>query len=234
MKTIKTLLLVGMTPFLLSSLTSCTDYQDEIDALDVRVDYLESLVNKVNDNIAALQKIMNTVTNSGHITNIEPLNDEVGGYRVYVQWIKQGPNGEVIITNEQFDIHNGQSASMPKITVGRNPDDPSDLNYYWFIDGTILKDPNGNYVQANGNNGVTPKVRINPDNNHWEISSDGGNTWEDTGVSATGKNGNDGNNGADAPILVRVLSVDYVAGEVKLQVLGQNGEVSTITVPLVP
>ena len=43
----------------------------------------------------------------------------------------------------------------------------------------------------------TPMLRINETNNKWEISTDGGKTWKNTGVSATGENGADGTNGAN-------------------------------------
>ena len=234
MKTIKTLLLVGLTPFLLSGLTSCTDYQDEIDALDVRVAYLESLASKVNDNIVALQKIVNTISNSGYIKNVETTQE---GCIIYVEWIKQKADGTFVTSNDFFIIQNGKpgtDATMPNITLEK---DPSDGNYYWKLNGDWLKDSNGNRVQANG---ISPQVKIDPSNNHWYISSDGGKTWEDTGVEATGQKGNDGQDGQDgqdgdnAPILVRVVSVDYINGYVTLEVLGQSGQVSTIKVPLIP
>ena len=41
----------------------------------------------------------------------------------------------------------------------------------------------------------TPMLRINETNNKWEISTDGGKTWKNTGVSATGENGTNGTNG---------------------------------------
>ena len=43
----------------------------------------------------------------------------------------------------------------------------------------------------------TPMLRINEQNNKWEISTDGGKTWKNTGVSATGENGTNGTNGAN-------------------------------------
>jgi hypothetical protein len=43
----------------------------------------------------------------------------------------------------------------------------------------------------------TPMLRINEKNNKWEISTDGGKTWKNTGVSATGENGTNGTNGAN-------------------------------------
>ena len=40
-------------------------------------------------------------------------------------------------------------------------------------------------------------MRINTNNRHWEVSTDGGRTWSDTGVKADGDDGKDGRNGLD-------------------------------------
>ncbi len=47
---------------------------------------------------------------------------------------------------------------------------------------------------------TAPRLRINPENNYWEVSYDDGSTWESMGVAATGvagKDGKDGVNGKD-------------------------------------
>lgn len=47
---------------------------------------------------------------------------------------------------------------------------------------------------------TTPRLRINPENNYWEVSYDDGSTWESMNVAATGvagKDGKDGVNGKD-------------------------------------
>lgn len=44
---------------------------------------------------------------------------------------------------------------------------------------------------------VVPQVRINEITRHWEISTDGGKTWQDMGVYADGKDGKDGKDGLD-------------------------------------
>ena len=46
-----------------------------------------------------------------------------------------------------------------------------------------------------GKDAIAPRIRINMDNNHWEISADGGVTWQDLGVKATGADGVKGENG---------------------------------------
>ena len=234
MKTIKTLLLVGLTPFLLSGLTSCTDYQDEIDALDGRVAYLESLVSKVNDNIAALQKIVNTLKNSGSVKSVTQTET---GYVITIQWIKQNPDGTITTYEEAFPVFNGNNgadAKMPNITVGRNPNDPTDTNYYWFIDGKPVTSPTGDLIRANGvdgvdgNDGITPKVRINPETNQWEVSTDGGNKWDPIGPAT-------GNNGKDAPILLQLSDIDNINGWVYFAFYDPDGNYrGTIKLPYLP
>ena len=50
---------------------------------------------------------------------------------------------------------------------------------------------------ANGNDGITPQLRINAETNYWEVSYDEGETWDSMGVKATGEDGKDGLNGKD-------------------------------------
>ena len=48
MKAIKSILLTAILVLLAPAFTACTDYQDEIDALDNRVTVLENLVKQMN------------------------------------------------------------------------------------------------------------------------------------------------------------------------------------------
>ena len=50
---------------------------------------------------------------------------------------------------------------------------------------------------VNGNDGITPQLRINAETNYWEVSYDEGETWDSMGVKATGEDGKDGLNGKD-------------------------------------
>ena len=49
---------------------------------------------------------------------------------------------------------------------------------------------------ADGEDGITPQIRINAATNEWEISTDNGDTWASTGVKATGAQGEKGETGA--------------------------------------
>jgi hypothetical protein len=197
MKTIKTFLLAGMTAILLTTPTSCTDYQDEIDALDVRVTYLESLVDIVNSDLASLKTIADALKNADYITNIT--QNAAGDW--VINFYKHGP----------IVIHNGKDATMPNIAVEQ---DPTDGNYYWKLNGDWLTGPDGQRVKANGKDGkdgangengkdgkdgISPQVRIV--DGQWEVSTDGGATWIKTGTLVQGK---DGENGKNANTIVDV------------------------------
>ena len=86
-------------------------------------------------------------------------------------------------------IRNGQDGedglSPPSITVVEE-----DGTYYWAYenaDGStdFILDDDGNRMPVTGE---APRVRIN-DEGYWEISTDGGQTWENTNVKAEGGDG---------------------------------------------
>lgn len=144
-------------------MTSCSDYQDEIDALDYRVTVLEKLANEVNNNVASLQKFVTAMQNYDYITNVTTDSE-----------------GNVIITFANagaFTIKNGADGTQPPISIGVGDDG----NYYWMLNGAFIL-VNGQKV---GVNSTLPQLRIN-DNGFWEYSIDGGTTWIETGASAKG------------------------------------------------
>lgn len=99
-------------------------------------------------------------------------------------------------TEEGWTITFSDGTSVT-ISVGETGYTPSIIivqengNFYWAYeteDGSIefLTDENGEKIPAAA---TAPQVRINPETGNWEISSDGGNTWKDTGVLASGQSG---------------------------------------------
>ena len=94
-----------------------------------------------------------------------------------------------------------------------------------MLNGQWLLDDNGNKVRAgalDGSDGTdgksaaeaniyVPQVRINVSTRNWEISTDGGRSWTDTGFCADGKdgqNGKDGQDGNDDLVLTIIPSDD--------------------------
>lgn len=189
--------------FLLGGLhTSCTDYQDEIDALDYRVKVLEDLVDRVNTDIEAMEVIVGALEDADYITGVKETPD---GY--LVNFAKAGP---IEIKNGR-DGKDGKDAEVPDIDVVKG----ADGNLYWVIDGEPLTSDgtkNGQMIRVNGKDGVdgkdgidgkdgqdavSPQLRINPDTGMWEVSPDGGETWNSTGTSSKGKDGLNGKDGVD-------------------------------------
>ena len=173
-----------------------TNIWNEMEQIKDRIETLEEAVIKTNEDIVALQTIVNALQKSVYVTYVEQ------SYEGYV--IKFSDGTSATITNGK-DGANGINA--PFISVEQD----SDGNYYWTIDGEWLE-VDGERVRANGIDGengangengedaIAPEVRINDTTKEWEISTDGGKTWTSTGVVAEGKdgaNGIDGVNGSN-------------------------------------
>lgn len=106
MKTIK-YSIVAMAAALVGFI-SCTDYQDEIDSLDNRVTILENLVQRVNDDIVALQTIVDATEKGDVITRVDTLKNgdgDVIGYRF------------IFLKNQPITIYNGKETATRATTV---------------------------------------------------------------------------------------------------------------------
>lgn len=220
-------LALGVVATLLAAV-SCqyddTNIWNEMEQIKDRIETLEEAVIKTNEDIVALQTIVNALQKSVYVTSVEQ------SYEGYV--IKFSDGTSATITNGK-DGANGTNA--PIISVKQD----TDGNYYWTIDGEWLM-VDGERVRANGLDGtngengidgidgvngengkdaIAPEVRINENSKEWEISTDGGKTWTSTGVVAEGKdgaagsNGTNGTNGANGDSLFKSVDTsnpDYV------------------------
>jgi len=214
MKRIQRILLSAIIALVAPAFTACTDYQDEIDALDYRVTVLENLVRQLNSDLESMQVIVTAMETGDYITNV---TENSQGY--IITFNKSG----AIVIKDGKDGQNGRDgkdAQTPNISVKQGEGG----YWYWTINGEWITDSNGNPVRANGLDGkdgkdgqdgkdgkdgengkngkdgkdaVSPQVRINEDTGIWEISIDGGLTWISTGTSATGKDGKNGEDGKD-------------------------------------
>ena len=179
----------------LSAMVGCS-YDDtalwrEMEQVKDRVTSLEEAVIKTNEDIVALQTIVDALQKNLYVVSVTPTTE---GYTILFS-----DNTSATITNGK-DGANGTNA--PIISVREDEDG----NYYWTIDGEWLL-VNGERIRANGLDGengangtkgedaIAPQVRINETTKEWEISTDGGITWLSTGVVAEGKDGANGSNG---------------------------------------
>ena len=190
--------LIALLACLMTISCSKYEYTDELQKLGGRVEYLEETLSDIEKRIETLRKIITVIENNGYITDMMISSD--GEYYLTFN------NGETIVLRQGKKGKDGEEIDF-MIDVKKGEDGI----YYWTINGKWLLNEDGNRVPASaqdgkdGNDGkpmsetgaIAPQMRINPLNRHWEISTDGGNTWSDTGFVADGTNGTDGKDGAN-------------------------------------
>lgn len=173
---------------------------DAINDQEERIAALEEWQKTVNENIAALQAIVN---GNDYITSVEELKegDEVIGYTI--NFYRQG---EVTIYNGK----DGEDGEMPVIGVTEGEDG----RWYWTVNGELMEDADGNPVCASGKDGedgedgedgqdgssytgVTPVIKLGSELNKEYgvfsyndyasyLSVDGGKTWTQMNVALDG------------------------------------------------
>ena len=177
-------------------LSGCGYDDDEvwnaINDQEERIAALEEWQKTANENIAALQAIVN---GNDYITSVEEIKegDEIIGYTINFH-----RQGEVTIYNGK----DGEKGDMPVIGVSEGEDG----RWYWTVNGELLEDADGNPVCANGkdgedgedgedgadgssSSGVTPVIKLGSElgegyNQYASyISVDGGRTWTQINVT---------------------------------------------------
>lgn len=174
------------------------NYVDDLRSLGGRVEWLETMSLQVNEGVVTLKELIAQVEKNGYITKME--EDQYGNHIITFN------NGSKVTIRDGLQGQDGRDGT--EATLQLSVKQGSDGYYYWILNGDWLLDKNGERIPASaidgkdGSDGKTatatvPLTRINPDTRHWEISTDGGETWTDTGSSADGKDGKNGTNGKD-------------------------------------
>ena len=172
---------------------------DRMDDLELRVQSLEQLCQKMNTNISAIQSLVDALQRQDYIKTITPIKsgDKVIGYTISFAYgdpitIYHGADGKD--GKDGADGNDGKDGYTPVIGVKMDVDGV----YYWTLDGDWLVDEDGDKIRAVGKDGVNGKDGISPvleiREGYWYISYDNGNTWACLG-KAVGEDGSDGKNG---------------------------------------
>lgn len=163
--------------------------KNNLKKLEDRVSALEKWQKSVNTNIKSLQDIVTALQERNYITSVEDVLEGADKVGYKINFYKGNP----------VFIKHGKDGSSPIIGVTKE----SDGVYYWTVKigsgvAELLKDESGNKIPATGakgdkgNDAIAPKLKIDETTNEWQISIDGGNSWETTGVKATGNKGDKG------------------------------------------
>ena len=157
------------------SLAACSDDYDDtalweqVNDNTNRIEALEQWQDKVNNNITALQQLLNT---TDYITSVTPVTKdgkEVGytiSFRnsdpITIYHGEKGDKGDKGDQGEQgiqgepgkdgadgADGSDGKDGYTPQIGLTQQ----ADGNWYWTLDGEPMLDPNGDPIRANGDKG---------------------------------------------------------------------------------
>lgn len=134
-----------------------------------RIEALENLCRDMNQNISSLRTIVEALQQNEFVRSVTAIveNGKTVGYSI------------VFTESGVVNIYNGEDgldAHTPEVSVREE-----DGTLYWTVDGEWMLDEEGSRIQAEGKDGITPQFRITDGN--WEISYDGGQTWNQTGPS---------------------------------------------------
>lgn len=191
----KKLIIVSMA-ILFALFNSCSDpfddsyLMDRIDELTERIEALEDFSDQVQSDIDALQDIIIKLQSAVTVDNIVFGADSYtinfsDGSSITITDGKDGEDGrDGEDGKDGQDGEDGKDGMTPPTIIVIEEDGV----YYWGYenpDGSkdFILDNDGNKIPVTA---AAPEVRINPDTGNWEISTDGGQTWEDTGMPSVG------------------------------------------------
>ena len=146
--------------------TGCHEaYLEKLDELEGRADALMLYCSQLNDNLVALQRIVQTIQSQDMITGITEIRDDdntITGYRI--NFVKHDP----------ITITNGADGKKPLVSSRR---DPEDGKYYWSIEygndaWVWLYASNGSRMSSVGS---LPYVTVK--DGMFVVTTDGGATW---------------------------------------------------------
>lgn len=159
---------------------------------------LRTQCNQMNTNIESLRALINVLESHDYIQSVTPLMED--GTQV-------GYTINFAYSNPITIYSNASSSSAPIIGVKKDADNV----YYWTLDGEWLLDDDGNKIKAeakdgaDGNEGITPKLKI--EDGYWYVSYDNGTSWTKLG-KATGADGLNGSDGEDGDNIFTSITQD--------------------------
>lgn len=149
------------------AMCACQNYDTEIDDLQKQIDALATDNSKVNDNVAALSKIVEALQDSLQATSFSKVveSGKVVGYTVTFKGA-DGSSDAVTVYNSTANVGVAEDGGK----------------YYWTVSGEWLTDADGNRVEA-CKAAVVPQFRLS--SGTIEASTDGGASWTAVGEVGT-------------------------------------------------
>ena len=151
------------------SCTKLDEVWEELRDHEERIQKLETLCNKLNSNVEAIQTILTAMEQNDYVTDIVKVMEDGVEVGYSITFAKGG-------TVTIYHGTNGTDGSAPKVSIRK----AADGGYYWTSDGEWMTDENGEMIPAvvaDDPDGeyVTPQFRVA--DGEWYVSYDNGNSW---------------------------------------------------------
>lgn len=148
---------------------------DSLDDHEERISALETACKEMNSNITSIQSLLEASSTGDPITSVTPLKEgdvEVG----YTFTFASGKTINVYHGKDGADGEDGAAGAAPQVGIA-----VEDGVHYWTVNGDWVLDAEGKKVPAYGENGVTPKLKV--EDGKWYVSYDAGASWEAIAVA---------------------------------------------------
>jgi hypothetical protein len=165
------------------TVTACTTYDhqailDQLRDHEERIQTLETLCNKLNSNVNAMQTVLRVLEQNDYVSDVVKVMEngvEVG----YSVTFAKGGTVTIYHGSNGADGSDGKDGAAPRISIRK----ASDGAYYWTSDGEWLTDDDGKMIPASFPDDsdsadaeyITPRFRVV--DGMWYVSIDNGNTW---------------------------------------------------------
>lgn len=155
---LRNFLLMALLGLLLSNCYNDEKVWDALNEQEQRIEALESWQKLANENINALQAL---IAENDYITSVIPITMDGATVGYTISFKNQSSvsiyNGEKGDKGEQGDKGDkgdkGDTVNVPTISLVQLEDG----NWYWTLNGELMKDSEGNAVRANGKDGADGK-----------------------------------------------------------------------------
>ena len=168
--------IASLLAFVALFLLACTPFDhnailEQLRDHEERIQRLETLCNKLNSNVVAIQTILTALEQNDYITDIVKVMED--GIEVGYS-ITFAKGGTVTI----YHGSDGADGAAPQISIKK----AQDAEYYWTADGEWMTDENGEKIPAvvaDDPDGeyITPQFRVA--DGKWYVSVDNGNSWSE-------------------------------------------------------
>ena len=143
--------------------------RDELITMQNEIDQIQNQVTQMNESLSSLREIVEQMVAGGSVVDVKAFKDEDqrGGYTLVFN------DGSELKLYSGVDGKDGEDALGPAIAIAKDEEG----HWCWTLDGKFLTTENGKHCRVDGNDGITPQLKIDEEG-YWCISMDNGATWE--------------------------------------------------------